>query len=115
MASKVESGIRLYDGRRFDQRTPSSWKRSSWASPIPAGADWIRASILAGQTSSQIAEVVELGEEVIHTFERLFFDVRDRLNDGLWFKAYVLHPLLLTLDQFEPASEAYAAVFDRAI
>ncbi|MEK6253236.1 MAG: hypothetical protein N2B05_00930, partial [Gemmatimonadales bacterium] len=46
----------------------------------PAFLAGIEARILAGQTGAEIAELTGVPEDAIRLFEKLFFDVRDRLG-----------------------------------
>jgi hypothetical protein len=50
----------------------------------------VEARLLAGQSSAQIASVIEIGIEVVDTYESLFYSCRDRLEARDWIAIHAI-------------------------
>lgn len=63
-----------------------------WDATKDVACDMIRAQILAAQSVKEIEMSTGLSPETIRWYERLFFDVRDRLEYPVWVMSHVLLP-----------------------
>jgi hypothetical protein len=58
----------------------------------PYGRDVVKARLLAGQTDEEIAQEAALRPQAIEYYEKIFFNVRDRLDCLDWIERAVLGP-----------------------
>lgn len=70
----------------------------------PEPAMILQARLLADQTSRQIADSLSTTPEAVDWYERLFFNVRDRLRHRDWITKHVLLPALMNNHKLTPQS-----------